>query len=166
MAKAGFDIVGAVSGVRREAEQSAESRRARKRRADALSRVPLFSGLSRRHLLQLADAARIVSFRQGAAIIREGDLGATLYVIVEGEAKVTRGGKTLVTLAPGDVFGEISLLDGGPRTATVAAATPLTAVRLYRTPFFRLVQVEPAIGVRVLAQLAKRLRRVDRTVRG
>jgi CRP/FNR family transcriptional regulator, cyclic AMP receptor protein len=166
MAKAGFDIVGAVSGARRDMERDVESRRARKRRADALSQVPLFADLSRRHLNQVAEAAQIVSFRPGAAVIREGDLGSTLFVITQGQARVTRGGKTLATLAPGDVFGEVSLLDGGPRTASVVAETPLSAVRLFRAPFFRLVHAEPAIGVRVPTELAKRVRRVDRAVRG
>jgi CRP/FNR family cyclic AMP-dependent transcriptional regulator len=166
MAKAGIDIISAVSGARRDADQAAESRRSRKQRADALSRVPLFSDLSRRHLNQVADEARIVSYRRGAPVIREGDLGATLFVIIEGEAKVTRGGKKLAMMAPGDFFGEISLLDGGPRTATVVAETPLSVVRLYRAPFFRLVQSEPDLGVRVLSILARRIRRVDRAVRG
>ena len=166
MAKAGIDIISAVSGARGDADQGAEGRRTRKQRVDALSRVPLFSDLSRRHLNQVAEAARIVTYRRGAPVIREGDLGATLFVIVEGEAKVTRGGRKLATLAPGDFFGEISLLDGGPRTATVIAETPLSVVRLYRAPFFRLVQAEPDLGVKVLSILARRIRRVDRAVRG
>lgn len=99
-------------------------------------------------------------------MIREGDLGSTLFVIVEGQAVVSRGGKKLATLVPGDFFGEISLLDGGPRTATVAADTPLSVVRLYRGPFYELLRAEPAIGIRVLSELAERIRRVDRAVRG
>jgi CRP/FNR family transcriptional regulator, cyclic AMP receptor protein len=79
---------------------------------------------------------------------------------------VTRGGKKIAMMVPGDFFGEISLLDGGPRTATVVAETPLSVVRLYRAPFFRLVQSEPDLGVRVLSILARRIRRVDRAVRG
>jgi CRP/FNR family transcriptional regulator, cyclic AMP receptor protein len=166
MSKSGVDIVSAVSGARRDARRDHETRRSRRRRADALGRVPLFADLPRRDLVRLAEAAQIVSFRPGAPVIREGDLGATLFVIVEGAARVSRGGRKLATLAPGDFFGEVSLLDGGPRTASVTAETPLTVVRLFRGPFYRLVQAEPAIGVKVLTELAKRLRRVDRTVRG
>ena len=166
MGKAGVDIVAAVSGARRDSRRERETRRSRKRRADALGRVPLFAELSRRDLVRLADASQIVTFRAGAPVIHEGDLGATLFVIVEGEARVTRGGRKLASLAPGDFFGEVSLLDGGPRTASVIAETPLTVVRLFRGPFFRLVQADPLIGVKVLAELARRLRRIERRTRG
>jgi CRP/FNR family transcriptional regulator, cyclic AMP receptor protein len=160
----GIDLVTAVTGTAPTTDR--RDRRSRRERADALARVPLFADLGRRHLNQLADAAQIVSYRQGTTVIREGDPGATLFVIVDGTADVSRGGRTLATLSPGEFFGEVSLLDGGPRTASIVAQTPLTAVRLFRTPFYRLVQAEPAIGVRVLAELARRIRRVDRAVRG
>jgi CRP/FNR family transcriptional regulator, cyclic AMP receptor protein len=160
----GIDLVTAVTGTAPTTDR--RDRRSRRERADALARVPLFADLGRRHLNQLADAAQIVSYRQGTTVIREGDPGATLFVIVDGTADVSRGGRTLATLSPGEFFGEVSLLDGGPRTASIVAQTPLTAVRLFRAPFYRLVQAEPAIGVRVLAELARRIRRVDRAVRG
>jgi CRP-like cAMP-binding protein len=160
----GIDLVTAVTGTAPTTDR--RDRRSRRERADALARVPLFADLGRRHLNQLADAAQIVSYRQGTTVIREGDPGATLFVIVDGTADVSRGGRTLATLPPGEFFGEVSLLDGGPRTASIVAQTPLTAVRLFRAPFYRLVQAEPAIGVRVLAELARRIRRVDRAVRG
>lgn len=164
MGDRGIDLVTAVTGTAPTTDR--RDRRSRRERADALARVPLFADLGRRHLNQLADAAQIVSYRQGTTVIREGDPGATLFVIVDGTADVSRGGRTLATLSPGEFFGEVSLLDGGPRTASIVAQTPLTAVRLFRAPFYRLVQAEPAIGVRVLAELARRIRRVDRAVRG
>jgi CRP/FNR family transcriptional regulator, cyclic AMP receptor protein len=160
----GIDLVTAVTGTAPTTDR--RDRRSRRERADALARVPLFADLGRRHLNQLADAAQIVSYRQGTTVIREGDPGATLFVIVDGTADVSRGGRTLATLSPGEFFGEVSLLDGGPRTASIVAQTPLTAVRLFRAPFYRLVQADPAIGVRVLSELARRIRRVDRAVRG
>ncbi len=164
MGDRGIDLVTAVTGTAPTTDR--HDRRSRRERADALARVPLFADLGRRHLNQLADAAQIVSYRQGTTVIREGDPGATLFVIVDGTADVSRGGRILATLSPGEFFGEVSLLDGGPRTASIVAQTPLTAVRLFRAPFYRLVQAEPAIGVRVLAELARRIRRVDRAVRG
>jgi CRP-like cAMP-binding protein len=166
MSRIGTDIVAAVSGAHQDAATAGEERKRRKRSADALAQVPLLSALSRRHLHQLADVSQITAYRQGTSVIREGDLGSTLYVIVEGQAVVSRGGKRLTTLAPGDFFGEVSLLDGGPRTASVTAETRLSVVRLFRRPFYELVRTEPAIGVKVLSELAKRVRRVDRAVRG
>ena len=141
-------------------------RAARKRSADALGVVPLFSGLSRRHLNQLADVAQDIQFHQGATVIREGDGGETMFCIVEGEATVSRGGKRLAALRPGDFFGEISLLDRGPRTATVTASTPLSTIMLARKPFLGVVESEPALANRILVEVAKRLRRTERAVRG
>ncbi|MEX0754111.1 MAG: cyclic nucleotide-binding domain-containing protein [Actinomycetota bacterium] len=134
----------------------------RRRSADALAGVPLFSGLSRRHLNQLADVVDEVRFRPGTAVIREGDLGQTLFVILEGQAKVTRGGRTLTKLGPGEFFGEISLLDRGPRTASVGAQTPLVTVRLFRREFLKLARSEPKMAERVLETLAGRLRAAEK----
>lgn len=137
-----------------------------RRRADMLASVPLFSGLARRHLRDLAQLADEVRYRAGERVVRQGQLGETFYVILEGEAKVVRGGRTVARLRPGDFFGEISLLDGGPRTATVVAETPLVAVRIHRREFVRLVRAEPDVGVRVLAEVAQRIRRADRPLTG
>src|ERR1051325_4357227 len=96
-----------------------------RREADLLGRVPLFAGLSKRHLRGVAHIAREQRFDEDATIAEEGKRGDDFYVIVAGEAKVVRRGRTVAKLIPGDFFGEIALLDGGPRTASVVAATPL-----------------------------------------
>jgi CRP-like cAMP-binding protein len=139
-----------------------EDRPLGKRGADLLAGVPLFSGLSRRHLRRLAEHADVVSFREGATIVREGQPGGTFYVILEGEAKVRRGGRTIGTLGPADFFGEISLLDGGPRTADVVAATPVSAIRVFKRAFDRMVAQEPGVAERILAVVARRLRESER----
>jgi CRP/FNR family cyclic AMP-dependent transcriptional regulator len=135
-----------------------------KRGVDLLSQVPLFAGLSRRHLKQLAEHADIVSFRQKETIVQAGRPGGTFYVILEGEAKVVRGGKTISRMTPGDFFGEISLLDGGPRTATVDADTPVTALRIYKRSFDRVVAKEPEVASKILAVVARRLREAERSI--
>ena len=99
------------------------------RARDALAQVPLFVGVPSRFLKRLADKMDEQRFMEGASIVRQGEPGDTFYVIVEGEAKVKDPkGRTLSRLIPGDFFGEISLMDGGPRTATVVAETKMTAL--------------------------------------
>ena len=165
MSKSPVDMVATISKARADAA-SASGRRVRRRSADAIGRVPLFSGLSRRHLHQVAEAADEVSFRQGSTVVKEGDLGQTLFVIMEGQVRVTRGGRKLGTMGPGEFFGEIALVDRGPRTATVVAETPLVAIRLFRRSFLKLIEREPKIGEKVLATLAMRLRTVEKNLTG
>jgi CRP/FNR family transcriptional regulator, cyclic AMP receptor protein len=129
---------------------------------DLLTRVPLFAGLARRHLRALADRADQVEFRPGEAIVIEGMRGGEFFAIVEGNARVTRGTRTLATLGPGDFFGELALLDGGERTASVVAATPMLCIRIFKRAFERLVAEEPGVSARMLSVLAGRLRQAER----
>jgi CRP-like cAMP-binding protein len=131
---------------------------------DLLAQVPLFSGLGRKHLRQLAEHADIVSFREKETIVETGQPGGTFYVILRGAAKVVRGTRTLTRLEPGDFFGEISLLDGGPRTATVLAETPLVAIRVFKRSFDRVVAQEPTVAAKILAVVARRLREAERSI--
>jgi CRP/FNR family cyclic AMP-dependent transcriptional regulator len=135
-----------------------------KRGVHLLAAVPLFSDLSSRHLKRMADLAEEVRFSAGDPIVQEGQPGGTFYVILEGEAKVTRKGRKLNELYPGDFFGEVSLLDGGPRTATVTAETPIVAIRLFRKEFAKLIAADPEISLKILAELASRIRRTHRSV--
>jgi CRP-like cAMP-binding protein len=140
-----------------------ESKRAR----DSLAQVPLFAGLPPRHLKRVGDLTEEVRFMEGATVVRQGDAGDTFYVILEGEAKVAGpSGRVVNRLRPGEFFGEISLLDGGPRTASVVAETPLRMFALSRSSLLRLVQHEPAVGVRLLAHVAMMLRRLERSASG
>jgi CRP/FNR family transcriptional regulator, cyclic AMP receptor protein len=129
---------------------------------DLLAGVPLFAGLSRRHLRALADRADQVEFRSGEAIVAEGMRGGAFFAIVEGKARVTRGKRTLTTLGPGDFFGELALLDGGDRTASVVAATPMLCIRIFKRAFDRLLAEEPGVSARMLPVLAGRLRQAER----
>jgi len=138
-----------------------------KRARDSLGQVPLFAGLPPRHLKRVGDLTEEVRFMEGATVVRQGDAGDTFFVILEGEAKVAGpSGRVVNRLRPGEYFGEISLLDGGPRTASVVAETPLTMLALSRASLLRLVQREPAVGVRLLGHVAMMLRRLERSASG
>jgi CRP/FNR family transcriptional regulator, cyclic AMP receptor protein len=137
-------------------------RRTRRQSAVALSGVPLFSGFSRRALERLAADADEVRFERGQTVVEEGLLGETLFVVLSGEAKVVRKGKTLARVRPGDFFGELSALDGGPRTATIVAETPLEVLRLFRRTLFALLSKEPQLALKLMDGIVRRVREIDR----
>jgi len=128
---------------------------------NVLADVPLFAGLNTRHLRKVAGLGRIRRIHEGARVIRAGDPGDSLYVVLDGEVSVGRRGLPALTLGIGSFFGELALIDGGPRTATVVAKRPIVCLTIGRTPFLRLLRAEPAIAVAVLEELAGRLRAVQ-----
>ena len=103
---------------------------------------------------------------EGTALAEEGKPGDTFYVILSGQAKVVRRGRTIAHLMPGDWFGEISLIDGGPRTASVVTETPAEVMTLSRKPFESMIQREPTIVLAMLEELARRLRNAERPLTG
>jgi CRP/FNR family transcriptional regulator, cyclic AMP receptor protein len=125
---------------------------------DILRSVPLFSGMRDRSLEIVADLARPVRFEAGAVLTRQGDPGDRFIVITEGSATVSRDGAGIRTLGPGDFFGEISLIDGGPRTATVTAATALEGLEVDRHGFERLMADFPVVRLDLVTALTHRLR--------
>lgn len=156
----------ATRGVRERAPAGRDrsDRPLGKRGTEVLRQVPLFAGLSRRHLKQIAEHADEIGFRPKETIVEEGQPGGSFYVIVEGEVRVVRGTRTIARMGPGEFFGEISLLDGGPRTATVVAETPVLAVRVFKRSFDRVVTHEPGVASKILAEVARRLREAERTL--
>jgi CRP/FNR family cyclic AMP-dependent transcriptional regulator len=124
-----------------------------------LGQVPIFGGCSKRDLQTIARAARPLKHEAGSVIAREGEPGAGLFVIDVGEAVVTIGGKKVNHLGPGDFFGEMALLDGGPRTATVTAETDVTLFALTEWVFRGLLSEHPSIAIRTLEAVAARLRK-------
>jgi CRP-like cAMP-binding protein len=133
----------------------------------ALARVPLFSGLSSRHLKRLADSMKEVRYMEGASIVRAGEEGDSFFILLEGEAIVVdESGNELNRLLPGEFFGEISLLDGGVRTATVRSNTPVRALELKRNQFQRMLRDEPDVSVKLLGHVASMLRRMERSLSG
>jgi CRP-like cAMP-binding protein len=127
-----------------------------------LEDVPLFSALTRPQLARLADIAREVTYGPGRMVVRDGTPGLAFYVITDGRAKVIKGKITSArgsaTLGPGDFFGELALLDGGPRTASVVADGPITTIRIERAAFRSLLKDEPDIALKLLEGMAKRMR--------
>ena len=137
-----------------------------RRDAELLARVPLFAGLSKRHIRAVAGISKEQDFPEKATIAEEGKPGEEFYVIVEGQASVVQNGRRVARLLPGDFFGEIALLDEGPRTASVITETPVAVMSIHRRPFSSLLQKEPTIVLKMLEELAGRLRTQDRSLTG
>jgi CRP-like cAMP-binding protein len=141
----------------------AERRRGARIWTDALQELPLFRSLSRRHVAKIAALAREARFHPGTAVVRAGEPGDDFFVILEGTASVLRPGSLPpILLGPGDYCGEMSLLDGGERSATVLAGPDLLCLRLSRGPFTKVIRAEPAIALALLRELAGRVRQLQR----
>ena len=102
----------------------------------------------------------------GHVLVDQGDAGREAFVVIEGTATVKRNGRKVGTLSPGDAIGELALLDHGPRTATVTADTELTALVLSAREFAGIIEDVPGLAQKLLAQLAARVRELDRQIYG
>jgi CRP-like cAMP-binding protein len=129
-----------------------------------LRALPLFEGLSERQLRMIAAQGQELEFGPGDTIVAEGTKAIDFYVLLRGAAKVTVAGRTRRRLGPGDYFGEVSVLDGGPRTATVTAEEPVGLFRLERKVFVSVLLRNPEIAVKILAVAARRLREVEKLI--
>lgn len=137
-------------------------RRTQRETVTALAGVPLFADFTKRHLARLARETDELGFSPGERIVEEGMLGETLYVVLSGRAKVTRAGRKVGEVLPGDFFGELSALDAGPRTATVVADTPVRVLRLFRHTLRSLLADEPQLTVKLLSGIVRRVRGLER----
>ena len=125
---------------------------------DLLRSVPLFSGCSDDELLAISAIAEEIDFPEGRRLITEAqDAVSEFFVIVEGEATVTRAGSEVATLGPGDWAGEIALISDAPRTASVVARTPVVVLVITRGSFLALLRDHPTIAQKVLASVGARL---------
>lgn len=122
-----------------------------------LGQVPLFEHCSKRELEAIARVTDEIDLPEGRNLMREGERGRELFVILDGAADVRRDGQTLTTLGPGDVVGEIALLSKVPRTATVTAVTPVNALVLEDRAFRKLTEDVPGIAQKVARTLAERV---------
>jgi CRP/FNR family cyclic AMP-dependent transcriptional regulator len=129
---------------------------------NVLRALPLFSNLSTRHVRQVAKLAEFVEFAPGDFVVHVGEPGDAYYLIVSGKAKAV-GKPRARALGPGDFFGEMALIDGGPRSATIVATTKLHAMKLARRPFMKLLEQEPKVALTLLTELAARVRRLERS---
>jgi CRP/FNR family transcriptional regulator, cyclic AMP receptor protein len=123
----------------------------------ALKRAPLFDGLSRKELTQLARVSEDLEVDPGTALCKEGDIGHEFFVIVDGKIKVSRRGKRIATRRAPDFVGEIALLEELPRTATVTTETPVRLFALTRKDFRHLLDENPSVERKVMRALARRL---------
>lgn len=135
----------------------------KKERLDRLSRTRLFSDLSGNDLRHVVSVSGMQTYDEGDTIITEGDSGVGFQLILEGEAKVIRHGRTLAKLGPDDFFGEMALIDEGPRTATIVAATPMTTLSIASWDFRPLVKSRPEMAWKLLVHLTGRLRDEQRS---
>lgn len=126
-------------------------------KADALGRCPFFADLSRGELRELAKVTEDMEVEEGKSLTREGAAGSEFFVIVDGEVAVTKDGSEIRTMGEGDFFGEISLLEDSPRTATVTAKTPLRFFVLTRQNFRALLAKQPELEEKVTSALRERL---------
>jgi CRP/FNR family transcriptional regulator, cyclic AMP receptor protein len=140
----------------REGAQSAKV--ALNRRIEVLAKVPMFAGLSKRQLQALARASTSHRWPAGALIVAEGSNDQYCYVVVDGTVEVVRHGQSVAVLGPGEFFGEIAILDPGPRTATVMTATDVVAVCLHRQGLVDVALKDPQVSLRMLGALARRVR--------
>ena len=126
-------------------------------KVEALKRAPLFEELSKKELTTLASATDDLAVEPGTVLCREGRTGTEFFVIVDGDADVTRGGKKIATLTGGDFVGEIALLTTAKRTATVTVTTPLRCFVLTQSAFRRVLAESPSVQVKVMKRLAERV---------
>ena len=132
--------------------------RTSKSEVDMLKRVPLFEGLSGKDLKAVFNETKEETFRAGTDIVTQGGVSGRMYLIIEGEAKVTVNGRTRRTLRAGDFFGELSLIDKGPRSATVTATSNVVARSLTSFSFLALVDEHASISRKVMQQLCRQIR--------
>jgi len=126
-------------------------------KVEALKQAPLFEGLSKKELKELARVTEDLAVEAGTVLCREGSLGREFFVIVDGVAEVTKRGKLLATRQSGDFFGEIALITTTKRTATVRAKTPLRCFILTRGDFRRVLDESRSVERKVMQALAERL---------
>ena len=129
-----------------------------------LQRVPLFSGFNEDELRRVAELSRIVEVPVGTVITQIGEPGDSFFVLIDGTVTVRTPVGAGSQLHPGDFFGEMSLLDGEPRSATIAATTDLRLLVVDRSHFWRLLDETPDLISRILTILSRRVRRLEQTV--
>ena len=133
---------------------------------DHLASIPLFSALPKKDLQKIAKASDEVTVEPGRTVVEEDATGHEAYVIVEGDAEVLRNGSVIAQLGPGDHFGELALLDGGPRTATVVARTQMRLLVLGQREFAGTLDEVPGLAHKLMATLATQIRVLDEKAYG
>lgn len=126
-----------------------------------LANVKMFSSLNKKELGVIEKAADLVKVKPGAEIVTEGKIGHEFYLILSGEASVKRGRRKVATLGPGNYFGEMALLDRGPRSATIVAETDMELAVISQREFMAVLDRIPPVAHKLLVSMAARLREAD-----
>jgi CRP/FNR family transcriptional regulator, cyclic AMP receptor protein len=126
--------------------------------ADTLRNVPLFAGLNKKELQQIASSMRERRFKAGDTLTQEGAGGVGFFIVEEGKAEVTVGGEARGSIGPGDYFGEIALINESPRTATLTASTDMVCYGMTPWDFKPLVEGNSTIAWKLLTAMAEKLR--------
>jgi len=130
---------------------------ARDAKIEALKQAPLFAGLSKKELTELAKVTEDLDLPAGRVLCKEGATGQEFFVIMEGQVEITRRGKPIATSGSGQFFGEIALVEDVPRTATVTTKTPLRFFVMTRQSFMHLLDANPSVERKILRALAQRV---------
>lgn len=133
-------------------------------RSTWLKAVPLFQGLSDHELKAVLRVAKEIDHEPGHAIVAEGQLGIGFHLILSGQATVSQGGHELSVLRPGQYFGEIALLDGQGRSATVTAVGPVRTLTIVVWGLEPLLKEHPTMAIALLKELCGRLRRAEASI--
>ena len=126
-------------------------------KVELISRVPLFARCSKKELRMIANLADQIEWPEGKTLIKQGRLGSEFFILIEGTASVSQDGSKLRDLAAGEWVGEIALISDVPRTATVVATSPISALVMTRGAFSQLMTDSPSIAAKVLAGLGERV---------
>jgi CRP-like cAMP-binding protein len=137
-----------------------------KQHLDSLRNVPLFSACTKKELEKVAKAVDEITMTAGTLLVDQGQTGREAFVVIDGAVAVKRNGRKIATLGAGDVVGELSLLDHGPRTATAVCETDCTLLVIDQRRFLGVIDDVPSISHKLLAALASRIRDLDRQYYG
>lgn len=131
------------------------------KKLDHLSRVKMFASLNKKELGLVAKASDVLTVPAGTDIVKEGEIGHEFYLIASGSAVVKRNGRKVATLGPGGYFGEMALLDRGPRSATITTEEPSELIVLGQREFMGVLDQVPPVAHKLLVGMAARLREAD-----
>lgn len=133
----------------------------RDEKLDLLKSIPLFAGFGKRELGRLGMLTDFIDWPAGRVLMRQGESGAEMFVIVRGRAEVERDGRVISEATDGDILGEIALVDEGPRSATVTLTEPSRLLVVGHREFHALMDEMPTVRVQVLESLARRVRHLE-----
>jgi CRP-like cAMP-binding protein len=129
---------------------------------DILAQVPLFAGIDRKKLGNMAESFKERTYGAGEVIEKEGDMGVAFYIVKDGSVEIRKRTRTIAKLGRGQFFGEMALLEKQPRSATVEAIEPTTCLVMTAWSFAGFIETQPKLAMGVMRELARRLRETDK----